>query len=155
VQYSVPICADPTTATLALLVTHREARHSGYPYRLEWEKAMLDMQHVCDYLAQARWLRHTSPPVQSTLGTQRYGLGQDFAKRTLEITFDAQTREVICRSEDDRQEIRFPVQGLTESTLMGELGILVAQPVCQLALPFSPSTWREIMLTNDLTDTTL
>jgi hypothetical protein len=30
------------------------------------------------------------------LGAHRYGLGQDFANRTLEITFDAQTQELIC-----------------------------------------------------------
>ena len=137
------------------LIAHPEARHSGRPYRLEWEKAMLDMQHVYDYLAQSRWFRRTSLPGQFTLGAQRYGLGKDFANRTLEITFDAQTRELICLSEDGRQEIRLPVRGLTESTLMGELDPLVAQPVYQLALPFSPSTWREMMLANDLTGTTL
>jgi transposase len=137
------------------LVAHPEARHSGRPYRLEWEKAMLDMQHVYDYLAQARWFRRTSSPGQFTLGAQRYGLGKGFANRVLEITFDAQTRELICLSEDGRQEIRRPVRGLKESILMGELDPLVAQPGYQLALPFSPSTWRELMLANDLTGTTL
>ena len=139
----------------APLVAHPEARHSGRPYRLEWEEAMLDMQHVYNYLAHARWFRRASSPGQFTLGAQRYGVGKDFANRTLEITFDAQTRELICLSDDGRQEIRVPVRGLTESTLMGELGPLVAQPVYQLALPFSRSTWREMMITNDLTGTTL
>ena len=113
------------------------------------------MQHVYDYLAQARWFRRTSSPGRFSLGARRYGLGKDFANRTLEITFDAQTRELICLSEDGRQEIRRPVRGLEESILMGELDPLVAQPVYQLALPFSPSTWREMMLANDLTGTTL
>jgi transposase len=137
------------------LIAHPEARHSGRPYRLEWEKAMLDMQHVYDYLAHARWFRRTSSPGQFSLGAQRYGLGKDFANQTLEITFDAQTRELICLSQDGPQEFRLPVQGLTESTLMGDLSPLVAQPVYQLALPFSPPTWREMMLANDLTGTTL
>jgi hypothetical protein len=137
------------------LVAHPEARHSGRPYRLEWERAMLDMQRVYDYLAQARWFRRISSPGQFTLGAQRYGVGKDFASQTVEITFDAQTRELICLSEDGCQEIRRPVQGLTEPTLMGELGPLVAQPAYQLALPFSPSTWREMMLANNLTGTTL
>jgi hypothetical protein len=137
------------------LVAHPKARHSGRPYRPEWEKAMLDMQRVYDYLAQARWFRRISSPGQFTLGAQRYGVGKDFASQTVEITFDAQTRELICLSEDGCQEIRRPVRGLTESTLMGELAPLVAQPAYQLALPFSPSTWREMMLANDLTGTTL
>ena len=136
------------------LVAHPEARHSGRPYRLEWEKAMLDMQRVYDYLAQARWFRRVSSPGQFTLGAQRYGVGKDFTNQTLEITFDAHTRELLCLSEDGRQKIRRPVQGLTKSTLMGELDPLVAQPAYQLALPFSPSTWREMMLANDLTGTT-
>jgi transposase len=144
-----------TLAGQAPLVAHPEARHSRRPYRLEWEEAMLDMQRVFDYLAQARWFRRTSSAGQFSLGAQRYGLGKDFANRTLEITFDAQTQELICLSEDGQQEIRLPIQGLTKSNLMGELSPLVSQPVYQLALPISPSTWREMMLASDLTGTTL
>lgn len=144
-----------TLAGQAPLVAHPEARHSGRPYRLEWEEALLDMQRVYDYLAQARWFRRTSSAGQFSLGAQRYGLGKDFANRTLEITFDAQTQELICLSEDGQQETRLPIQGLTKSNLMGELSPLVSQPVYQLALPFSPSTWREMMLASDLTGTTL
>jgi len=139
----------------APLVAHPDARHSGRPYRLEWEEAMLDMQRVYEYLAQARWFRRTSSVGQFSLGAHRYGLGKDFANRALEITFDAQTQELICLSEDARQETRLPIQGLTKSNLMGELSPLVSQPVYQLALPFSPSTWREMMLASDLTGTTL
>jgi len=82
-------------------------------------------------------------------------LGKDFANRTLEITFDVQTRELICLSEDGQQETRLPMQGLAKSALMGELSPLVSLPVNQLALPFTPSTWREMMLASDLTGTTL
>jgi hypothetical protein len=144
-----------TLAGQAPLVAHPEARHSRRPYRLEWEEAMLDMQRVYDYVAQARWFRRTSSAGQFSLGAQRYGLGKDFANRTLEITFDAPTQELICLSEDGQQEIRLPIQGLTKSNLMGELNPLVSQPVYQLALPFSSSTWREMMLASELTGTTL
>jgi hypothetical protein len=139
----------------APLTAHPEARHSGRPYRLEWEAAMLDMQRVYDYLAQARWFRRTSLVGQFSLGARRYGLGKDFANRTLEITFDTQTRELICLSEDGQQETHLPIQGLTKSALMGELSPLVSLPVHQLALPFTPSTWREMVLASDLTGTTL
>jgi transposase len=144
-----------TLAGQAPLVAHPEARHSERPYRLEWEEAMLDMQHVYKYLAQARWFRRTSSVGQFSLGAHRYGLGKDFANRTLEITFDAQTQELKCLSEDGQQETHLPIQGLTKSNLMGQLSPLVSQPVYQLPLPLSESTWREMVLASDLTGTTL
>lgn len=139
----------------APLVAHPEAQHSGRLYRLEWEETLLDMQRAYEYLAQARWFRRTSSLGQFSIGARRYGLGKHFANRTLEITFDTQTHELICLSENGQQETRLPIQGLTKSTLMGELSPLVSQPVYQLALPFSPPTWREMMLATDLTGTTL
>jgi hypothetical protein len=61
----------------------------------------------------------------------------------------------MCRSEDGKEEIRFPVQGLSKSKLMKELTPLVTLPMYQLTLPFSPDAWREIMLCDSLTGTTL
>ena len=105
------------------------------------------------------WLRDAGSAVralrQISLGSYRYGVGKAFANQTLEITFDSQTAEWICLSEDGRQEIRLPAQGLTKSALMGELSPLMVCSAYQLALPFSPSAWREMMLANDLTGTTL
>jgi transposase len=136
------------------LDAYPEARHSGRPYRLEWEESLLDMQRVYDYLAQGRWFRRTAAVGQFSLGAQRYGLGQAWANQMLEITFDPQTGELICLAEDGQQEIRCPIKGLTKADLMGELNFLVAQAAYQLALPFSPATWREMMLANGLTGTT-
>jgi transposase len=132
-----------------------EAQHSGYPYRLEWEKDMLDMQRVYSYLAKGRWFRRTSSQGQFSLGTYRYGVGKILSNQTLEITFDSQTRQLVCLSEDGSREVRLAAQGLTPPALMGELSPLVALPAYQLALPFSRCTWREIMMCNDLTGTTL
>jgi len=137
------------------LAAHPQARHSGRPYRLEWEEDLLDMQRVYNYMAQGRWFRRSSPLRQISLGSYRYGVGKAFANQTLEITFDSQTAEWICLSENGRQEIRLPAQGLTKSVLMGELSPLMVCSAYQLALPFSPSAWREMMLANDLTGTTL
>jgi hypothetical protein len=72
-----------------------------------------------------------------------------------EVAFDSQTLEYICLPPDGREEIRVLTKGLTKSALMGELSPLMACPVYQLALPFSPSAWREMMLANELTGTTL
>jgi hypothetical protein len=137
------------------LMAYPEARHSGRPYRLEWEETMLDLQRVYDYLAQGRWFRQVTPQGQFSLGAHRYGIGTDFADQTVEITFDPQTQELIGLSENGEQQTRLPVQGLTKSVLIGELGPLIALPAYQLALPFSPSAWREMTLSNDLTGTTL
>ena len=137
------------------LVAHPEARHSGRPYRPEWEKDMLDMQRVYDYLAQGRWFRRTNTQGQFSLGTRRYNAGKGLSNQTLEITFDAQTREFKCLSENGCQEICLAAQGLTKANLMGELGPLIALPAYQLALPFSRTAWREMMLCESLTGTTL
>jgi transposase-like protein len=137
------------------LIAYPEAHHSGRPYRPEWEEAMLDLQRVYDYLAQGRWFRRTSSQGQFSLGTHRYSVGKNLGNQILEITFDLQTREMKCLSEDGSQETRLPARGLTRADLTGELGPLIALPAYQLALPFSQSTWRQIMLCNDLTGTTL
>ena len=71
------------------------------------------------------------------------------------LTSDPQSCELNCLTEDGRQEIRLPARGLTKSDLMGELGPLVALPAYQLALPFSPSTCRGMMLCTALTGRTL
>lgn len=139
----------------APLEAYPEAAHSGKPYRPEWEGAMLDRERVYNYLAQGRWFRRTSSQGQFSIGAQRYNAGTDCAEQQLEITFDSQTREWVCRSADGESETRFHVQGLTKSNLMGELAPMVTLPVYQLALPFTPETWREMMLSHDLTGTTL
>jgi len=136
------------------LVAHPEALHSGRPYRPEWEEDMLDMQRVYDYLAQGRWFRQASTLGQFSLGSYLYGVGRGRAHQTFEITFDPQTLEFKCLSEDGSQEMRFPAQGLTKANLMGELGPLTALPAYQLALPLSRAAWREMTLCGSLTGTT-
>jgi transposase len=138
----------------APLEAYPDAVHSGRPYRSEWEEAMLDLERVYDYLAQGRWFRRTSSQGQFSIGAQRYNAGKGFAEQQLEVTFDPQTRELVCRSEDGEREIRFPIHGLTKSNLMGELAPMLTLPVYQLTLPFTPQAWREMMLCNDLIGTT-
>jgi transposase len=147
-------------ASLALdgqapLLAYPEAKHTQRPYRLEWEEEMLNMQHMYDYLSEGRWFRRTSSQGQFSLGAHQYNTGVHLANQTLEITFDAQSREFVCLSEDGDQTIRFSCQGLSKAELMGELDPLLSLPVYQLELPFSRSTWRENILCSDLTGTTL
>lgn len=139
----------------APLIVYPEARHSERSYRPEWEETMLDLQLVCDYLSLGRWFRQTGSLGQLSLGAQRYGVGKDFREQMMEITFDPQTRELVCLPADARQEIRLPIRGLTISDLMGELHPLNTLPAHQLALPFSRSAWRQMELCDSLPGTTL
>ena len=74
---------------------------------------MLDMQRIYDYLAQGRWFRRTSTHGQFSLGAFRYNLGKSRSNQTLEITFDGQTRQLICLLADGSQQVCLAVQGLT------------------------------------------
>jgi hypothetical protein len=91
------------------LVAYPEARHSGRPYRLEWEEDLLEMQRVYDYLAKGRWFRQVSSQGQFSLGARRYGIGSAFADQTVEITFASLVRELVRLSEDGERETRLPV----------------------------------------------
>jgi len=137
------------------LMAYPEARHSGRFYRLEWEEDLLDLQRVHDYLAKGRWFRRSGPLGQLSMGAHRYGVGRAFPYQVFEVTFDARTLEWVCLPGDGRERIRVPAQGLAKADLMGELSPLLACPVYQLALPFSPSAWREMMLATNLTGMTL
>lgn len=81
----------------------------------EWEKAILDIQRIYDYLARGHWFRRTSSQGQFSLGAHHYSIGKDFADQQLEITFDPQNQALVCCSEDSDEQIRLPIQGLTES----------------------------------------
>lgn len=132
-----------------------QAAHSGRPYRPEWEKDLLDMQRVDDYLAQGHWSRQVSAAGTFSLGAQRYNVSTRLAGQTLEITFDPQTREFVCWPEKAKDALRLPARGLTKEDLMGELGPLISLPSYQLALPFSPQARRECLLCEALSGTTL
>jgi len=138
----------------APLTAYPNAEQTKRPYRLEWEKEFLNMQPVYDYLAKARWFRLVSSVGEFSLGSQRYHAGSKFARQTLEITFDPQTREFVCLPERITLPFRLPVLRLTKEALMGELDPLTTIPAYQLALPFSLQAWREVILCQELGDTT-
>jgi hypothetical protein len=130
-----------------------EAKYTQRPYRLEWEEQILNMQRIYDYLSHGRWFRLTSKRGQFYLGNVRYNARSTLPHQTLEITFDPQTRELVCLSEDGQLTLRFPFQGLSREILMGELNPFLNLPAYQLELPFSQTTWREILLCESLTGT--
>lgn len=137
------------------LTAHPAADHSGRPYRPEYEEVILDLDRVFRYLAQQCWFRQVSSPGgQFTLGACRYGLGKAWANQEIEITFDPQTQELICRSEDGQTTQRLPAKGLTKADLMGELD-MAKFPNYQYAFPWSAAVCRLNLLAEEMTGTTL
>jgi transposase InsO family protein len=137
------------------LEAYPQAVHSGRFYRPEWEEELLSLEKVSTYLAQGRWFRSIRTNGCFDLGSYRYYLGNHFARRSVAIGFDPDTTALICQPEGSEETMQLPTQGLTKAELMGELAVLQALPVYQLALPFSLSAWRQLEYTHILTGTTL
>lgn len=137
------------------LAAHPTAAHSGWPYRPEYEEVILDLDRVFRYLAPQRWFRQVSAPGgQFTLGACRYGLGKTWANQEIEISFDPQTQELVCRSEDGQTTQRLSVMGLTKADLLGELD-MAKFPDYQYAFPWSADICRLNLLAEEMTGTTL
>jgi len=110
---------------------------------------------VCSYLAQGRWFRSVGSNGGFHLGAYHYYLGKCYAHRSVAITFDPATMALICQPEGSEDTHQVPIQGITKAELMGELALLQALPIYQLALPFSLAAWRQLEYAQHLTDTTL
>jgi transposase-like protein len=136
------------------LLAHPTAMHSGRDYRPEQEAELLDLQRVYDYLAQNRWFRQVTAMGQFTLGTYRYGLGKAWANQQVEITFDAQTQEFVCRSADGQCTQRLQAKGLTKTDLMGELD-MAQFPNYQYAFPWTASACRQNLFHQEVAGTPL
>ncbi len=114
-----------------------QARHSGRPYALDAEEQMLDIQRIYDYLQAGRWFRQISSVGIFSLGGYGYNATTQFADQTVEITFNATTRKLICLPEKSHTAFHFDIQGLTKSALMGRALALPGYLPYQLALPFA------------------
>jgi hypothetical protein len=135
------------------LTAYPQAIHSGREYRPEWEAELLDMQKVYVYLSKQIWYRQVSAQGQLMLGAQRYGLGKDWQKQPVRITFDQETQEFICSTLELQKTERFRAIGLTKQDLMGELN-MAAFANHQYAFPWSIMSIRQNQ-TADLIGTTL
>lgn len=124
------------------LVAHPEARQPHRQYRPECEAQLLDLQRVMTYLAQGRWFRKASNVGAVSVGDERYGLGQDWSKKEVEITFDPSTRQLVFYAPQGELHARCLIRGLSKEALMGELGPLAMLHHFQLILPFTWDEWR-------------
>jgi hypothetical protein len=143
-----------TLGNLPPLVAHPEALQPRRLYRPEWEMELLDLARVYAYLSEGQWFRQVSQVGTVSLGQQTYGLGVTWSRESVEITFDPADRQLVFRSADGKQEKRLPLQGVSTTDLMGEMGPLVNLDHFQLALPFTWDEWRVTRLCETLGGTT-
>jgi hypothetical protein len=139
----------------APLEAYPHAIHSGRTYRPEWEEELLSLEMVCTILAQGPWFRSVRSNGFFGLGGYQYYLGKPLAQHSVAIHFDPVDMALICQPEGSEDTIQVPIQGITKGELMGELVVLQALPIYQLALPFSLAAWRQLEYAHNLTSTTL
>ena len=122
------------------LVAYPQARHSGRPYRLEWEAELLDPRRIDAYLAQGRWFRRIADNGIISLGGTVYNVGRKWKRQDIEVTYDPDSRQFCCFDAAAQLLKTFPLRDISIESLIGDVFPLVHFPVFQLALPF---TWNE------------
>jgi transposase InsO family protein len=135
------------------LVAYPEARFPRRLYRPDLEPSLLCLDRVFAYLSHQTWFRLASEVGSIKLGQMLFFLGSQWKRKQIEISFDPDTRLMICHTED--LEKRLPFSRLSIPFLMGELDPLFHQANLQLALPFSTPDLRTLQLCQLLTGTTL
>ena len=128
------------------LVAYPEATQPRRWYRPEGEEHLLDMERVYEYLAQGRWFRLVGDNGWISLGDYRYKVGRSWAKQQVEIIFDRTKRQFVVKAEDGTEVQHLTPKGLTPKELMGEAAPFYTLPTMQLALPFTPTDWRQLQL---------
>lgn len=139
-NYHLP-CASSNK--LPPLIACPQAKHSGRAYRPEYEKELLKLQPVYDYLAQGKWFRRVSVCGTISLGGHTYYLGAKWQRQQLEIRCDAAKRKFVYYDESGNCIKRTAWKGDLRQTLMGELPPELELPSFQLHLPFA---WKDIRL---------
>ena len=135
------------------LVAYPEARFPRRLYRPDLEPSLLCLDRVFAYLSHQTWFRLASEVGSIKLAQMLFCLGPQWKRKQIEISFDPDTRLMICHTED--LEKRLPFASLSIPFLMGELDPLFHQANLQLALPFSTPDLRTLQLCQLLTGTTL
>ena len=113
------------------------ARHSGRPYSLTEEEHSLNLETIYAYLQAGRWFRQISAVGVFSLGGYGYNVTTQFAHQTIEVTFNAATRQLTCLPQKGATPFLFDIQGVTKSVLMADTLALPAYLPFQLALPFT------------------
>jgi hypothetical protein len=101
------------------LVAHPEALQPRRPYAPEWEVELFSMQRVYAYLAERHWWRAVSKVGQISLGGQRYGVGIQYARQDVRLTFDLETAEFIVWNSHGAEIKRLTPKSLTMAEITG------------------------------------
>lgn len=131
-----------------------DAIWSGRPYRPEWEADLLSMERVYCYLAEGRWFRRVFKNGHMHIGSHRYYIGNKYAIREAEITFDPEHAAFVCYIQGFEDPVMAKPKGLTKQALMGDLAEFLNLPAYQLALPFSIEDRHRLELAKLVGDTT-
>ena len=97
---------------------------------------MLDLDRVFRYLDQGRWFRRISQGGTLSLGRRIHDLGAQWKRQQTEITFDADSQQLLFTDEAGDLISSAPIKGITKELLMGDITDLSLLPVFQMALPF-------------------
>lgn len=122
-------------------------------YRPEWEEDIFEPERIHQYLAQSRWFRRVSSVGEISLGGKVYGLGKEWARDEIEITFDPDAKKLLFLNAKRTAQKSADLKGCTKAELMGELKPYHNLPDFQLCLPFSWQDWRQTQLHDLLTST--
>lgn len=128
---------------LAPLQAYPQAQHSGRDYRPEWEREMLNLERVYQYLSKGKWFRQIHNQGNVMLGGNTYYVSYKHPGQAVEISFDEVEREFVFHPARSDTQFRVKPKGLTKLELMGELGQFERLPIYQLSLPFSGMSLRE------------
>ena len=131
-----------------------DAVWSGRSYRPEWEAELLSIGRVYQYLAGDRWFRRIFTNGHFAIGGHSYYIGNQYAEREVEITFDPENVSFVCWPQGIEQSILIKAKGLNKIDLMGDLAELISLPTYQLALPFSAKDRIRLELARLVSDTT-
>lgn len=82
------------------------------PYRAAREADIFDVQRIFARLSQLRWRRKVTGGYVS-LGHTKYYVGRAYRNQTIELTFDANTREVVAATPDHEPIKRWPIRGIS------------------------------------------
>ena len=137
------------------LIAYPQARYPKRAYHPQREEQLLDLRRLYSYLAKGRWFRKVSKDGTFSLGSEIYYLHKSWAHQQIEITFDEQTIQFICKSEDATKFKSVSPKGCSKQDLMGEAGPLKNLTDLQLHLPFSYEDWRQLLIYQTQSHTTL
>jgi hypothetical protein len=120
-------------------VAHPELCQPPRPFRPELELAIFDLERIDQYLTNYTWPRQVGSDGRIRLGTQRYYLGQQYARRYVLVHFDPTDRHFTFCDQDEPDQLlsRLPAKALEIEDLTGLDPWPYGYGVQQLPLPLT------------------